>query len=270
MKRTITGNKKKNPIQLAQAIYKWIDRFRNITIRNPSALISPYKYIFILSHMRGYTTLLTHILGSHPEISGYFELHQSYRNPLDLILMRIRVANGLNYQIQGQYILDKILHQHCFLSPSILQRDDLYTIFILRKPEPTLKSLKVKENSKDDPNRPLHYYLERLDYLKNLSHIPRNRVYLDAESLLENTNSTLEFIHSFLQLKDEISPSYSVFKYTAKRGGYGDWSDFILQGKIVRERNLYEEIIISPGELKLITDAYEDARHIIRQSCSRL
>jgi len=266
----MTGRKKKNPLQLAQAIFKWVGRFGNVTIQNPSALTSHYKYIFILSHMRGYTSLLSHILGSHPEISGYFELHQSYRNSLDLILMRVRVADGLNYQIRGQYILDKILHQDCILSPNILHRDDLYTIFVLRKPEPTLKSLKAHENSKDEPYNALKYYLERLDYLKNLSNVPRNRIYLDGESLLENTNSTLEFIRSCFQLKEEISSSYSIFKFTGKRGGYGDWSDFIMQGKIVYERNYYDEIKISPGELKMVTEAYDDARCTMKQTCSSL
>ena len=40
--------------------------------------------IFLLSHMRAYTSLAGHILGSHPEINGYYEMHISYENPVAL------------------------------------------------------------------------------------------------------------------------------------------------------------------------------------------
>jgi len=32
----------------------------------------PYARIFLLSHMRVYTSLAGHILGSHPQINGYY------------------------------------------------------------------------------------------------------------------------------------------------------------------------------------------------------
>ena len=37
-----------------------------------------YSRIFLLSHMRAFTSLAGHILGSHPQINGYFEMHISY------------------------------------------------------------------------------------------------------------------------------------------------------------------------------------------------
>ena len=37
-----------------------------------------YSRIFLLSHMRAFTSLAGHILGSHPAINGYFEMHISY------------------------------------------------------------------------------------------------------------------------------------------------------------------------------------------------
>ena len=43
-----------------------------VVLAHPSVL-KRRNYIFLLSHVRGYTTLLSHILGSHREISGYAE-----------------------------------------------------------------------------------------------------------------------------------------------------------------------------------------------------
>ena len=43
-----------------------------------------YARIFLLSHMRTFTNLARHILGSHPRINGKYELHISYEDPAAL------------------------------------------------------------------------------------------------------------------------------------------------------------------------------------------
>jgi LPS sulfotransferase NodH len=40
-----------------------------------------YEFVHILSHMRSGSTLLAHLLASHPEIIGYGETHIRYRSP---------------------------------------------------------------------------------------------------------------------------------------------------------------------------------------------
>jgi hypothetical protein len=42
----------------------------------------PYARIFLLSHMRAFTSLAGHILGSHPQINGYYEMHISYEESI--------------------------------------------------------------------------------------------------------------------------------------------------------------------------------------------
>ena len=44
-----------------------------------NALSKPCARIFLLSHMRAYTSLAGHILGSHPQINGYYEMHSGMR-----------------------------------------------------------------------------------------------------------------------------------------------------------------------------------------------
>ena len=97
-------------------------RLLGVAARNPRALAGRFQYVFILSHMRAYTSLLAHILGSHPEISGYFELHQDYRGDFDLLRMRVGVATGLRYRLRGRYVLDKVLHSRHRIGARILGR----------------------------------------------------------------------------------------------------------------------------------------------------
>jgi hypothetical protein len=44
----------------------------------------PNARIFLLSHMRAYTSLAGYILGSHPQINGYYEMHLGYEEPAAL------------------------------------------------------------------------------------------------------------------------------------------------------------------------------------------
>ena len=263
----------------AGALLKWIYRFGNVILRNPSALTGKFRYLFVLSHMRGYTTLVSHILGSHPQISGYFELHQSYRTAFDLFLMRVRVANGLNYQVHGTYLLDKILHSRLHISPDILQREDVFTIFTIRKPEESIRSLMnmtMQKSLMDARKKPgtldyaMAHYVDRLNSLKNMSHIPRNRIYVDGESLVENPEPVLEFIRSFLHLDEKISASYSTFKLTGTDAGAGDFLGYIKQGKIVKQRDAHNEYQITPDALEKACEVYEETRSVLKKNCPNI
>lgn len=238
----------------------------NVIIRNPSVLVRKYRYLFVFSHMRGYTSLLCHILGSHPEISGYFELQKRYRWLLDLIMMRIRIAKGVNYQVRGQYLLDKILHSRLFISPQILEREDVFTIFMLRRPETSLRSLMALRQKINYPEDVPTYYIERLKSLQKISYVPSNRIFLDGELLVENPEPVLEFIRSYLQLEQDILSSYSIFKFTGK-GGYGDRSNFIMQGKIVKQRNSNEKIQVSRETLDRASKIYQETREVLVENC---
>lgn len=45
-----------------------------------NALPDRYARIFLLSHMRAHTSLMAHILGSHSQINGYYEMHLDYED----------------------------------------------------------------------------------------------------------------------------------------------------------------------------------------------
>ena len=81
--------------------------------------------------MRSYWALLCHILGSHPEIAGYAEMHLAYRHGMDLLRLRSRVSPSLGAALGGRFVLDKVLHDDYLIAPSILGRKDVYSIVLV-------------------------------------------------------------------------------------------------------------------------------------------
>lgn len=92
--------------------------------------------------MRSYWALLCHILGSHPEIAGYAEMHLAYRHGMDLLRLRSRVSPSLGAALGGRFVLDKVLHDDYLIAPSILGRKDVCTRSSpFRKPTETIRSI---------------------------------------------------------------------------------------------------------------------------------
>ena len=60
--------------------------------------------------MRANTSLMGHILGSHKQIYGYYEMHLSYRTENDLIKQKELYATKDVIKSSSRYLFDKILH----------------------------------------------------------------------------------------------------------------------------------------------------------------
>src|SRR5262245_63080843 len=90
--------------------------------------------LFLMSLIRSYSSLLSHVLGSHPEIDGYCETHLRYHFPFDVMRLRRRVRKLTGEPLGGRYVLDKILHNYA-MSPSILESRRTRAVFLLRQPE---------------------------------------------------------------------------------------------------------------------------------------
>ena len=91
--------------------------------------------------MRAYTSLVGHLLGSHPEIDGYYEMHQSYASAEDLARQAQRYAEQHSLKPGSRYLFDKLLHNDYTLALEQLDPDRTIVLMALRPPEPTLKSI---------------------------------------------------------------------------------------------------------------------------------
>src|ERR1700753_1681333 len=99
-------------------------------------MVGARRHLFVLGHMRSYSSLLCHILGSHPEIDGYCETHVKYRTRLDLIRLRSRVVKSTAPRLKGVYVLEKVLHNYAF-THRIGRSPKTMAVILVRKPQPT-------------------------------------------------------------------------------------------------------------------------------------
>jgi hypothetical protein len=220
--------------------YKYY-QFRINTISDPYQIqlrITPYRILFILSHMRSGSSLLTHILNSNPEIIGYGETHLNYAseaNIKDLIFKVYWRFKDLN--MNHQYVLDKILHNHKILDDNLLKSQKISVIFLLREPQKTLGSiLTIKPHLNEE--EALKYYCERLkkieEYAKLINN-PQRTLLIQYHQLINQTSSVFAALQDFLATKAGFSEKYQVLKTTGVRG-IGDSSENIKSGQIIKQK----------------------------------
>ena len=119
-------------------------------------------YLFVVGHMRSYSSQLAHILGSHARLAGYAEMDQTYRNGLDLLELSHKVERTGGKLCANRYVLDKIIHPQ-MLAPSVLRRGDLRVVAIARDPRASLASiLHVRAGGIDRLETAADYYVERM------------------------------------------------------------------------------------------------------------
>jgi hypothetical protein len=244
--------------------------------RSPQVFLGRRAYIFVFSHMRSYSSLLCHILGSHVEISGYAEMHVSYRGPLDLLRLRARVARSLGGGLPGRYVLDKVLHNEYAVAPSVIGRADVFPIFLLRRPLPSIAS--ILELGRDIPDVPWYsditavadYYVARVQRLGELAgQLGSAHLFVEAEEIVNQPGPALQRIATFLGLPRPLSESYSIFPRTGEIGS-GDSSPQIMAGRIVRGRSSRPApAALTEPEAARVVWAYESARALLESGSSR-
>jgi hypothetical protein len=241
-------------------------------LRNSINLIKPRQTLLILSHMRSYSTLLSHLLGSHPEITGYAEMHQSYRNSLDVLRLRVKVLMANDYELKGRYVLDKVLHNERVISDAILNSPATAVIFLVREPQGSLRSIfKMGKKVPDmawvsQPEALLEYYCQRLAELEVLSRRRRTPAYfLNGDLLLTHSKETLQSVSTYLGLHTPLSESYQIFRHTGE-SGYGDFSETVRSGHIIREEKK-DDVHFEPQILAEAWDAYERCVNTLNKYC---
>lgn len=235
------------------------------------------QYIFVMSHMRSYSSLLCHILGSHEEIDGYGESHISYKDSNSLERLENRIERMLNAPLRGRYLLDKLLHNRLVVNENIFSERNAHFFFLVREPEAAMRSILfmgsnlVKWEWHQDPERVRDYYIERLEYLSllatKLSTYPNVRVnFINAESLISETVKVLTQVTRALGLEHSLTPHYCIFPFTGMPG-YGDPSDYIRNGHIVSHRNTYDEIILAAENVERAKVAYLECKKRMNACC---
>jgi hypothetical protein len=232
-----------------------------IAVTRPAVLLKPVQYVFIFSHMRSRSTLLSHVMGSHAEISGYVEAHISYKSRLDFLRLRKRVSDSLNGAPLARYVLDKVLH-NWYLAPRAVEEFAIRPIFLVRRPEESIKSIYSITKSGDASARmsnATNHYLKRLRWQVDCCRALSTRgVFVESGSLVNRTGDVFRLLQDQLELASPLSESYQVFSETGKPV-MGDPSDMIRAGQIVRDgRTSYEQADDAPPDVP--ADMLRDAQ----------
>jgi hypothetical protein len=230
---------------------------------------APLARIFLLSHMRAYTSLVGHLLGSHPEINGYYEMHLSYAGAGDLVRQARRYSEQDGLKPDSRFLFDKLLHNDYALELQYLDPDRTTVLIALRPPEPTLRSivsLFARKGSNDpyaDPSGAAIYYIERLRELAGFGQrYPGRYAYFDADLIRTDTERVLAAFGQWLGLGSPLEDRYLTFPRTGVSGA-GDSSPAIAAGHVVRETSAYPEIALDTDTLHRAQRTYQDCRRLL-------
>jgi len=230
--------------------------------------------IFLLSHMRAFSTLAGHILGSHPQINGYYEMHISYEDAsaLDRQLDVFQESDAL--KANSRYLFDKLLHNDYLLKPERFGPANIKILVSLLEPEHTIKSIvnlfaqKEIDDLYASPVEAANYYIARLQALADFSRTASQPYYyFDAELLQRAPEKLLTRLSDWLELDTPLSEQYQIFSHTGK-ARKGDSSGRIHSGKIDRTPVDYSHIAIPEEVLRRAQEVYRQCRRQIIENAA--
>jgi len=225
-------------------------------------LLGPeYRYVFILGHVRSGSTLLSHILSSHPEFVGAGETHISYQSPADLPKLVLKTCEYLRKPILREtLIVDQINHQ--YVTDEVLLSEKVYKcVILLREPGATLKSM--MNLGLWNENQALDLYVNRLAALTQYGLLLGDRaLLLEYDDLVDRADHTLAALTSFLGLESPLRQNYATHRMTGRTEGHGDPSNNIKLGQIIRTPG--HDVTISKDTLTAAARAFHNYREQLR------
>ena len=222
--------------------------------------------IFLLSHMRARTSLGAHILGSHAQINGYYEMRLSYEDSSALDRQLAAYLQGDALKPGSRYLFDKLLHNDYVLQPERLGLTDIKILLSLGEPEHTLKSIvhlfahKEVAHLYASPAEAANYYAARIEALAEFARTaPQSYFYFDAELWQRAPQRLLPRLTQWLELDSPLSGRYRTFSQTGK-AGRGDTSARIRRGSIDETQTDYAHVAIPEHALRTARQAYREGR----------
>lgn len=237
-------------------------------------ILRPYKQILLVSHMRANTSLLGHLLGSNPEIEGYYELHMGYYSWKSFVRQKMLYFSKHTPKPGGRFIFDKILHDDHDINMALMK--DAKLIFALRSPHRTIKSIISLYRQVDPDHRyacgegATNYYITRLTSMRKLAKdIPADFLYLDSDALRSSTQSTLKTISGYLGLKQDLEENYDIQILTGETR-VGDSSELINRGTVEKQMGDYSDVQLSDDMLDTAMAEYRVTRSFLlaHERCS--
>ena len=182
------------------------------------------KIVWLLGHMRSGSTLLMHLLSSHPQILGAGERNAPYSSERDLRRLAVDAAyTRRQFFRHHAYVVDQINHNRFLTAVDLLDHPQVYRIFLVREPRGALASMvevlgrfygMTLEEAVD-------YYLERLSALAGYAQSAAEKsrsFFLTYDELVKRPRPVLRRLQSFLLLATPLPETYRLFEFTGGRG----------------------------------------------------
>lgn len=236
---------------------------------------TPQHYLFLLSHMRSYSSLLAHLLGSSPEIDGCGESHVRYKRAIDLWRLRREVQRTIGTPASGRFLLDKILHNHIRSPDKLIAPEQVRAVIFLRQPEATLRSIvtlaRIQCPNDDiaNPQFACDYYVSRLHRLRaDGLRLGQRALYFDAECLNRSPQPLLDKLTRWLQLDTPLSSEYQLSRRTGENL-FGDPLPNIRAGRILdpSSSTIANDVQIPAMLLQEAEAAYSRCRSALLDHC---
>lgn len=250
---------------------EYVDYIKTI-VSQPSVL-RRFQPILLLSHMRANTSLIGHILGSHPEVEGYYEMHIGYHSWKSFLRQKLLYSHDHKLKSSARYIFDKVLHNEHRVSTELLNDKKCKVLVALRRPESTIPSI-LKLYQRVDPDHEFSslfgactYYEERLLMLKRLVSELDDYCYYDSEDLRGDTESCLALITDYLELSSILNNNFETKKFTGV-GSKGDLSGNLSAGKVKRFTSDYSNFEIPSTYKDRVESTYNNVRQALIRGAS--
>ena len=235
--------------QRATQLVKKLGRAAHAAFYYVPGLHRPTQPLLILGHMRSGSTLLAHLLNSHSEVAGYGETHRSYQSPRDLWGLRAHIyVRQPTLRIRARYVSDKNVNGIFPVDPGAIGRSTTRVVCIVREPVPSLCSL-LRILPDWSEAQALDHYLERMDLLQRTAEaVGRDRVFfLTHHQLINASGAALQGLTQFLGLATPLEETYERTPTTGQ-WGWGDTTERIWAGKIVRDYEKHENVLSAEVE----------------------
>lgn len=238
----------------------WVQQYINYRVHqhpNPYKIVlrqQPYRVLWILSHMRSGSSLLTHLLTANPEIIGYGETHIRYEAPQDFKRLLSKVYwESQDYRslsdlpkllLQETYILDKLLHDNKLFNLSLLQSSQITTLFLVREPQRSLNSIRDLKPAWSEA-KTLAYYCDRLQTLVTYATQiadPTRALLLRHDQLINESPAVFQSLQQFLNTQTGFTEKYQIQKTTGAKH-VGDSRGKIMAGQIVRTQRALKQTV---------------------------
>ena len=226
-------------------------------------------FLLLLAHTRSGSTLLHHLLSSHPEILGCGERKTTYVSPRDLELLRVS-AHARRGQLlrRYRYVTDQINHNVFLASDVLLNHPQVRTVFLIREPVSSIASMVhwPGGNGLITTDIAITYYLDRLSALAGYAQRIQDRTrafFLTYDDLIANTQSMLLSLDTFLGLHSALTERYQTFGFTGTRG---DPSTNIQSGRVLQIRPQHR-VALDTVELARLEEGYRNCQRSLRTHC---